>query len=245
MLRGGTSCANRRRVRGQATANPKPDRGDVALHRTDAHLIARSCKEPHVFAALYDRHYRAIAGFLHRRVEHALADELAAETFLQAFAARERYDTTRADARPWLYGIAANLLRRHHRSEQRRLRAYARAVDPSRVSSFDEVDARLDAVAAQGALANVLLALGPGERDVLLLHAWAELRYEQIAEALGIPVGTVRSRLNRARRVACELLGGCDAAAALLGERETVDGRVGSLVRHPRAGVVSATLTRP
>lgn len=212
MLRGGANRANRREGRGQPAANPKPNRGDVALLRSDAHLIAKSCVDPHAFAALFDRHYQAIAGFLRRRVDHALADELAAETFLQAFASRERYDTSRKDARPWLYGIAANLLRRHHRSEQRRLRAYARAADPRAVTAFEGVDARLDAAAAQGALASVLLALGPGERDVLLLHAWAELSYEQIAEALGIPLGTVRSRLNRARRIACELLGGCGEA---------------------------------
>jgi RNA polymerase sigma factor (sigma-70 family) len=178
--------------------------------RSDAELIADSLTDPRHFAALFDRHHAAIAGFLRRRVEPALGDELAAETFLQAFAARERYDVAHADARPWLYGIAANLMRRHHRAEERRLRAYARAATRTDdEGAFEAIDARLDAAAAQRALATALASLGPGERDVPLLYAWVELSYEQIAEALGIPVGTVRSRLHRARRVVRELLGRC------------------------------------
>ena len=122
-----------------------------------------------------------IGGFLRRRVEPALGDELAAETFLQAFDARARYDRTRPDARPWLYGIAANLLRRHHRTEERRLRAYARAAAPDAdARAFDGVEARLDAAATRGALASALASLGPGERDVLLLYAWAELSYAEV-----------------------------------------------------------------
>ena len=135
------------------------------------------------------------------------ADEVAAETFLQAFAARERFDCSRPDARPWLFGIATNLLRRHRRAEERRLRAFARAATrPEDMSAFDGVDERLDATAAAGALATSLASLGPGERDVLLLYAWADLSYEEIADALAIPVGTVRSRLHRARGVMRELL---------------------------------------
>lgn len=156
---------------------------------------------------MFDRHYDAIAAFLRRRVERALADELASETFLRAFGARARYDGARADARPWLYGIAANLLRGHRRSEERRLRAYARAATPAAdVTAFDGVEARLDAARAGTALATALASLGPGERDALLLHAWTDLTYEQIAEALAIPVGTVRSRIHRARGVVRELL---------------------------------------
>jgi RNA polymerase sigma factor (sigma-70 family) len=191
----------------RARRGEDPDREDRALPRTDAELIAESLAASHAFAAVFDRHYDAIAGFLRRRVEHALADELAAETFLQAFGARERYDGTRADARPLLYGIAANLLRRHRRAEERRLRAYARAATRAEDDSvLDAVDARLDAAASSAALAIALASLGPGERDVLLLYAWADLSYDEIAAALAIPVGTVRSRLHRARGVVRELL---------------------------------------
>lgn len=186
--------------------DPDPEEGG-ALSRSDAELIADSLTHPQAFAGLFDRHHDAIAGFLRRRVEPALGDELAAETFLQAFGARERYDLTRADARPWLYGISANLLRRHYRKEERRLRAYARAADPAAdLGAFDGVEMRLDAAASSRALASALASLGPGERDTLLLYAWAELSYEQIADALGIPIGTVRSRLHRARGAVRELL---------------------------------------
>ena len=170
-------------------------------------MISPSHTGPRTFSALFDRHHAAIAGFLRRRAPSPLGEELAAETFLVAFAARERYDLVRADARPWLYGIAANLLRRHQRAEERRLRAYGRAATRTAdTGAFDGVDARLDAAASTQALATALSVLGPGERDALLLYAWAELSYEQIAEALGVPVGTVRSRLHRARGVLRELL---------------------------------------
>jgi RNA polymerase sigma factor (sigma-70 family) len=182
-------------------------RGVSALARTDAELIASSLADARAFATLFDRHHDAIAGYLRRRVDRSLGDELAAETFLQAFAARERYDLARSDARPWLYGIATNLLRRHYRSEERRLRAYARTAAPDGGDRpFDGVEGRLDATASRPAIAVALASLGPGERDVLLMYAWAELSYEQIADALGIPVGTVRSRLHRARGIVRERL---------------------------------------
>ncbi|MFL5817856.1 MAG: RNA polymerase sigma factor [Conexibacter sp.] len=177
---------------------------------SDAEAIAASHEHPEAFAELFDRHYDAIAGFLRRRIEPSLGDELAAETFLQAFDSRIRYDATHADARPWLYGIATNLLRRHRRAEERRLRAYARsAMHGGELPDLEAVDARLDARAATGALATALASLGPGERDALLLHAWSDLTYEQIAEALEVPVGTVRSRLHRARGVVRRLLEHC------------------------------------
>lgn len=170
-------------------------------------MIAASLTDPPAFAGLFDRHYAAIAGFLRRRLEWALADELAAETFLQAFDGRARYDVNRADARPWLFGIASNLLSRHRRGEERRLRAFARAGHMlEEEQGVEDVDQRLDAAAAAPVLAAALAALGVGDREVLLLYAWADLSYEEISVALRVPVGTVRSRLHRAReRVRREL----------------------------------------
>jgi RNA polymerase sigma factor (sigma-70 family) len=165
--------------------------------RTDAEAIAASLSEPRAFVDVFDRHFDAIHGYLRRRVGKEIADELAAETFAKAFEHRRRYDRRRADARPWLYGIAHNLLRHHYRDEERALRAYARTVD---LNASEPPDVPSSEIA-------VLLAeLSPGERDVLLLIAWAELEYAEVAEALGIPVGTVRSRLNRARGRVRELL---------------------------------------
>jgi RNA polymerase sigma-70 factor, ECF subfamily len=146
--------------------------------------------DPEVFAVLFDRHFDAIHGYAQHRVGPDLADEIAAETFTRAFDRRRRFDTTRADARPWLLGIAANLLRRHWRSERRRLDAYSR--------STQRGDAELSGpIAAE--LAEALKALPRREREPLLLFAWADLTYEEIAVALGLPLGTVRSRISRAR----------------------------------------------
>jgi RNA polymerase sigma factor (sigma-70 family) len=158
----------------------------VSAVPSDSELIVLSLREPEAFAQLFDRHYGAIAGFLRRRLERSLADELAAETFLRAFAARDRYDRTRADARPWLFGIASNMVSGARRSEVRRWRALAR--DQQAAVADDElelVDARLDAAAVSHVLADALASLSAGDRDVLPLYAWAELKYEQIARYPG------------------------------------------------------------
>jgi RNA polymerase sigma-70 factor (ECF subfamily) len=178
----------------------------VECDASDAAVIASSLTDSSRFGELFDRHYAEIHRYLGRRVGAALADELAAETFVRAFGARARYDREAGDARPWLFGIAANLVRRHWRTERRRLRAYARTgSDPLRDDSSD-VERRLDAAAAAPQLAAALASLSAGEREVLLLFAWADLSYEEISNALGIPVGTVRSRLSRARAHVRELV---------------------------------------
>jgi RNA polymerase sigma-70 factor (ECF subfamily) len=153
-----------------------------------------------VFHAIAERHLDAIHRYLQRRVGYDLADDLAAETFALAFSSRLRYRAEFESALPWLYGIAANALRGHKRTEQRRLRAQARLrPGPHLGPDADELDARLDAGAAWPMMAGALLQLNPHQREVLLLFAWAELSYEEIAQALSISVGTVRSRLSRAR----------------------------------------------
>jgi RNA polymerase sigma factor (sigma-70 family) len=177
----------------------------------DGALIARSRRRPEAFAELYDRHAASIYRFAARRLGEQAAEDVLAETFLAAFGRRERYDPTRPDARPWLYGIAVNLIGRHRRAEARMWRALARAGAEPHADAGAEGDAvadRVSAIAAQPVLATALAGLNPGDRDVLLLVAWAELSYEQVAVALRIPVGTVRSRLNRARRQVRDALGG-------------------------------------
>src|SRR5919108_2665939 len=173
--------------------------------RSDSEAIAASLDDPRAFVVVFERHFDAIFRYLRRRVGRDRAEELAAETFTAAFASRHRFDSSAWDARPWLYGIAVNLLRRHYRSEERELRAYARStVDPL---GFDERSLdRIDAADSMPRVADALAELAPIEREVLLLYAWADLSYGEIAEALHIPVGTVRSRLNRARGRVRELL---------------------------------------
>jgi RNA polymerase sigma-70 factor (ECF subfamily) len=184
---------------------------------TDAEVIEASRSDPPRFGVVFDRHFGALHRYLRRRVGKDLADELAAETFTQAFAARYRYDGAQSNARPWLFGIAANLLRRHARSERRRLLAYTRTgVDPVSASDEEAAADRLDAEAAGRTIALALAGLSSGQREVLLLLAWAELSYEEIGLALGLPVGTVRSRLSRARSRMRELL-------AEFGQRQVED----------------------
>ncbi|MBC6463041.1 RNA polymerase sigma factor [Actinomadura sp. HBU206391] len=184
---------------------------DPAAGDTDADLILLSGREPECFAGIFDRYYAEIHGYVARRLGPSLADDVAAETFLIAFDRRGRYDTARPSARPWLYGIASNLVARHHRAEGRLYKALARiGLDDAVEGHADRVVAGLDAEATRGRLAAALAAIAPGDRDVLLLVAWAGLSGEEAAEALAIPAGTVRSRLHRARRKLRAALGGAD-----------------------------------
>jgi RNA polymerase sigma factor (sigma-70 family) len=167
---------------------------------SDREVIASSRERPECFEAVFDRHGGTIYRYLRRRVGAALAEELTAETFARAFRARRRFDRRGESALPWLYGIAANLLRMHRRREERRLRAYARAAERGfEPSPSADSDHRLDAGALRPALAGALAGLPQAQREVLLLHAWAELSNEEIAIALSISASTVRSRLHRAR----------------------------------------------
>jgi RNA polymerase sigma-70 factor (ECF subfamily) len=159
---------------------------------SDAELIRRSLGDPDAFVAVFERHFDELYGYLARRLGRDAGSDLASEVFVRAYAGRVRYDLEREDARPWLYGIAANLIYRRRRSEARMLRAYART-DPPTPSENQHGEGRDPALAA------ALAGLDPREREALFLYTWADLDYEEIAQALAIPVGTVRSRLNRAR----------------------------------------------
>ena len=169
---------------------------------TDAQLVARSISDPSAFTAIFDRHHSAIHRYLLRRLPAAVADDVASETFLRAFDARGRFDATRADsARPWLFGIAVNLSRRHRRDERRGLRALSRhgVSRDGGAADLDAVHGRLDAAACEHVLEAALRGLSERLRQPLLLHVWGELTYAEVAVALDVPIGTVRSRIARAR----------------------------------------------
>ncbi len=176
---------------------------------TDAEVIAASLDAPAHFGALFDRHATTVFRYLVRRVGPDDAGSLLGDVFTIAFARRATYDTTREIARPWLYGIATNVLAKHRRREARRIDATARliAATPTAADTGDDTAARLDAGALWPRVAAAVAELPDGERDALLLYAWEELSYEQVAAALDIPVGTVRSRLARARARLRELTG--------------------------------------
>jgi len=177
--------------------------------RTDAEVIACSCEAPTEFGELFDRHATTMFRYFVRRVGPDDADSLLGELFRIAFEKRDGFDTERNEARPWLYGIASNLLARHRQREARRLDATARLVNTSASASdlYVDVDNRLDASLFWPDVAAAIAALPQGERDTLLLFAWEGMPYDEIATALDIPVGTVRSRLNRARGRLRELVG--------------------------------------
>lgn len=168
---------------------------------SDGAVFARSVSEPELFTIIFDRYYRSIYGYLSRRIGRTIADDLAAETFTRAFERRSSYDSRARRALPWLLGIATNLVAHHRRSEGRHLRALAALPRPDSTERFvDATDGRIDAASTRARLVAGLEQLDDYDREALLLYAWGELKYDEVAAVLGIPVGTVRSRLNRARR---------------------------------------------
>jgi RNA polymerase sigma-70 factor (ECF subfamily) len=166
----------------------------------DAAVIRRSRDEPEYFAVLFRRYAPEVQRYVRRRIGADAADDVVAETFLVAFRQRDGYEPERHNARPWLYGIATNLIGRHRRTEIRQYRVLARTGrDPVTEPFTDLVDAAVSAEGLRGELAAALARLPAAYRDTLLLVVWGDLSYAEAAAALGVPTGTVRSRMNRAR----------------------------------------------
>ncbi len=182
---------------------------------SDADVIRASIGEASQFALVFERHYDRVRRFLVRRFGSGVGEELAAETFAQAIASRQRYDLSYPDAGPWLFGIAANLARRHAREEVQHLRLLSElqqgsvAIDPG-----GAIDMRMD-------VARALVALDPEQREALLLHVWGGFPYEDVARVTGLPIGTVRSRISRGKRRLRELLDS-NGASVGRGQRGTV-----------------------
>ena len=166
---------------------------------TQAAPQVRPRSEIAAFAKLYEAHLPAIVRYLRRRLGDSAADDAASEVFVRAFRARGANERTAELDLPWLYGIAANVIHEERRAERRRLRLIERMAAQSQRGgvggSFPTPDATLDPRLARG-----LRRLSPQDRETLLLVAWGELSYEETARALGVPVGTVASRISRARR---------------------------------------------
>jgi RNA polymerase sigma factor (sigma-70 family) len=173
---------------------------------SDAEVIGRSQVEPEAFGVIYDRHAATLLRFLGRRAGAKVAEGLVGELFRIAFERRKAFDASRGNTLPWLYGIGSNLLLKHRRGEARRLRANARIVASSAAADRRASAAALDARVLFPRVAEAIEALPDDERAALLLFAWEELSYQSMAEALELPIGTVRSRLNRARARLRELL---------------------------------------
>jgi len=203
---------------------------------TDGVLIERSARgRPDAFVEVVRRHEVAVHAFLARRAGRQAADDLLGEVWVRAFGGRGGFDPAHSDARPWLYGIARNVLRAHWRAV--RLVAQLGGAEPAdrggvgvaeaagraggvqavgrgraveAVDPWDDVIDRLDSTAAARTreMADAARALPPEEREVLLLVAWEQLTPTQAALVLGVPPGTARSRLHRARAALRPVLAG-------------------------------------
>ena len=179
-----------------------PRRMDLAgpAAPSDAAIIERSVAVPECFAEIFDRHADGVYRYAARRLGQQAAADVMSEVFLAAFRNRRRYDTGRDDARPWLYGIAINVISQYQRTQRRYTRVLAAVPGvPATDVVADEVLDRVTAAQLRPRIMRVLAELSERDRELVLLVAWAELSYEQAAQALGIPLGTVRSRLHRIR----------------------------------------------
>lgn len=161
--------------------------------------VAQPPPDPADLGAMFDAYARDLLRYAGQRVGEQIAEDVVAQTFLVAYEQRHRYDGTRGAMLPWLYGICGNLLRRHHRTEVRALRAVAATHAADEVAPDARTAERVDAQRAVARVATALAKLPRRQREVLLLFAVAELEYAEIAQALGIPLGSVQSALHRAR----------------------------------------------
>jgi RNA polymerase sigma-70 factor (ECF subfamily) len=157
--------------------------------------------EPECFGALFHRHAETVRAFCARRTgELDAADDLVSIVFLEAWRRRDDVELVDGNALPWLYGVARRTIQHRWRTAVRHRRALARLPPPAAVTDHaEEVAARIDDERHLAQLRQTLARLRPAERDVLVLCVWQELSYADAAVALGVPVGTVRSRLSRAR----------------------------------------------
>lgn len=162
----------------------------------DEELLVRSQSDHGAFEAVVVSHSNSIYAFLYRRVAN-VADDLLAEVWVSAFSARGKFDPAQGSARGWLFGIARNVLLAHYRARIPEPAGFG-ADFPDR-DDWDRVDERIDAASAAKPLLRAVGELPVEEREVLLLVAWDQLRIIDAAMVLGIPAGTARSRLHRAR----------------------------------------------
>lgn len=157
--------------------------------------------EPAVFAELFDRHATSVFRYAAQRIGDHAAEDIMSETFLVAFEKRHAFRADTEDARPWLLGIATTLIRKRSRLEAVSWKGLVADLAAQIAPDYlDRSDERMDAQRLADRLGSALRRLRAGDRDTLLLYAWGDLDYAAIAAITHVPVGTVRSRLNRVRR---------------------------------------------
>jgi RNA polymerase sigma factor (sigma-70 family) len=172
----------------------------MTMAGTDAEVMHAAVASPAAFGELFERHFDAVHRFCQRRVGWQSAEDLTGETFRRAFEARASYDLDQPDALPWLYRIALNLIRDQSRTLQARDRAYGRLGALASVGGWvADAVATIEAREDLAAVAAVLAASSPQDVEALFLHLWDDLSYREVAVALGVPVGTIHSRMSRLR----------------------------------------------
>lgn len=182
---------------------PSPRASAIDIVSTDSEIIRQSLEQPALFAQLFDRHAKAVNSFAAYRVGRYAAEDVLSETFLIAFRRRVDFDTGVESAAPWLFGIASRLIRKYRTTEAKHWRSFAAASAGGEFSSEGGLDAALAKLDAEREVRNLrarIAALAPKDRETLLLYAWQGMTYDEIASTLRVPVGTVRSRLNRVRK---------------------------------------------
>lgn len=193
----------------------------------DNEVIERSVREPAVFETVYARHATSVYRYAAQRLGDHAAEDVMSETFLVAFDRRSAYDVTVPNARPWLLGIATRLMHKHARLEATAWKGMSAELAAQITPDFiEQAGARIDAARLTRRLTKALRRLPEADRDTLLLYAWGDLDYASIADAMQVPIGTVRSRLNRARRKLRR------AAALTSIEQETDHGRADAAPQH-------------
>ena len=173
---------------------------EVHSNRSDADIIHASLDSPSEFGAIFLRHYDRVYAYAARRIGVAESEDVAAEVFVKAFRIRHRYDENHPSCLAWLLGIAHNTVGDRLRATRRRERVYLRLQGDTTPSMSDEADARVVADSLSEQLNDALGKLPTNDREAFLLYAIEEFTYAEIAVTLGIPPGTVGSRVTRARR---------------------------------------------
>lgn len=195
-----------------STPTSPPDARPAAPAGDDGTSIRRSLREPAVFDVIYERHHDPVFRYVASRLGFEHAEDVVGEVFLQAFASRSKFDASMCDtALPWLLGIATRRISRQRDAQRRWIAQCAATVEHDATpNDEDRVVGRADASRLAPALADAIAQLREQDREPLLLHVVGGLAYEEVAVALAIPVGTVRSRISRARTRLAGILDGVE-----------------------------------
>lgn len=188
---------------------------------TDAEILRLSLSEPIRFEVIYERHLASVYRYIRRRVGDDVAEDLTAEVFVRAFRDRSRFNAQYLTCLPWVFGIANNLVGDQRRVANQRLRTLERLASEAARKNSMASDEVYFGTTVSPEIYRAVRKLAAGDRDALLLVAWGELSYDETAQALGIPVGTVRSRIARARKKLQKTIGtDFRTSSALVAERD-------------------------